>query len=150
MLELHTSNPGLLEACHKATERIDEKARAVSSHDIFEQNPIDGRVVRHHHNSGIAHIRWDAHVDGSISLLSPSDKTLVQKDLLVTLEPLRHLVIFFLVIGRTVSILGEVYMELLCVLHRVVVGRTKQLDHFDVVTERMEFREIKVCADADL
>ena len=92
---------------------------------MFKQNSIDGRVARHLHNLGIAHIGWDTHIDGSISLLSPSDKAPMPKDLLATLEPLCHLVIFFLVIGRTVSILGKVNMEPLCVLRRVVVGCTK-------------------------
>ena len=124
-LELHTSNPRLLQVCYKATERIDEKACTVGSLDMFQQNPIDGRMARHLHNSGIAHIGRDTHIDSSISLLSPSDKTPMPKDLLTTLEPLHHLVIFFLVIGRTVSILGEVDMEPLCVLRHVVVGRTK-------------------------
>ena len=92
---------------------------------MFEQNLIDGRVVRHLHNSGVAHIRQDLHIDCSISLSSPSDKTLMPKDLLMTLKPLRHLVVFFLVVGCTVSILGKVNMEPLCVLHCVVVGHTK-------------------------
>lgn len=121
-----------------------ESSCAVADDKIVKRNRLQGRVTRHL-DMGMMWCRrlgelWT-------TLQTPLNVEFVALDLLLALEPGRHLRVLVAAIRSPICILCHIDMEPLRVLRVVVVRCTEELDGVRVVAESMKFRDIEVIAN---
>lgn len=133
---------GMVLEGYKFTEFFVKIRSAIAADNVGKGDSFESRMMCHFDACVVNRFRTPSRWR-FLTIETPLDVGLMTEDLLLALEPERHLRVLILMVGCVICILCEVDVETFGCLGIVVVCCAIKLDCRDVMLEGMEFREVE-------